>query len=112
MRFFRKRTCRWWSSAWLCAWWRSGQPAQSYTPDGHDPDYGPMLVLAPAGGTRHRLTYTGDGTLANCAAEQADWYHAVAQFCEDVRQAVWERYHLHLDHLHLDRLLPPLLPHP
>lgn len=94
-------------AAWLCAWWTSHQPAKSYTPDGSDPDYGPLLRLAPAGDARHTLTYTWGDMLANCTAAQASWHHAVARFCEDVRQAVWECYHLRLD-----RLLPPLQPFP
>jgi len=94
-------------AAWLCAWWTSHQPAKSYTPEGADPDYGPLLLLAPAGGARHTLTHTWGDTLINCTAEQASWHHAIARFCKDVRQAVWERYNLHLD-----RLLPPLQPSP
>jgi hypothetical protein len=90
-------------AVWLCHWWTSNQPAQSYTPDGADPDYGPMLLLAPAGGTHSRLTYTWGDTLSTCTAEQGEWRHAVRQFRADLRQIVWERYHVRLD-----RLLPAL----
>ncbi|MFC6225817.1 hypothetical protein ACFP2F_21405 [Hymenobacter artigasi] len=89
-------------ATWLCAWWTAHQPAKSYTPNGADPDYGPLLLLAPTGGGCHRLMYSRGNTPANYKAEQANWHYAVTRFCEDVRQAVWERYHLHLE-----RLLPP-----
>ncbi|AIZ63757.1 hypothetical protein PK28_08735 [Hymenobacter sp. DG25B] len=86
-------------AVWLSSWWKSNQPAQSYMPDGSDPDYGPMLLLAPTGGTHYRLTYTWGDTQANRTAEQAEWGNAVTQFCEDLRQIVLKRYHLCLDNL-------------
>jgi hypothetical protein len=86
-------------AAWLSAWWTAHQPASSYTPYDADPDYGPLLVLAPDGGAHYRLTYTGGSALAHCTAAQAHWQQAVAQLCEDVRQAVEKRYHLRLERL-------------
>ena len=89
-------------AVWLSGWWKSNQPALSYTPEGSDPNYGPMLLLASAGETSHRLTYPWENTLANWTAEQAEWEDAVTQFREALRKVVLERYRLRLD-----RLLPP-----
>ena len=92
-------------AVWLSAWWTSRGLAKSYTPDGSDPDYGPMLLLAPAGSAHYCLTYSWGETPVSCTAEQVRWKDTVTQFREDLRQVVLERYQLSLD-----RLLPPLPP--
>ena len=89
-------------AVWLSGWWTSQQPARVYEPDWADPDRGPLLVMAPAGGTCHRLTHTDGDAVAQWTAERTEWERAVTQFREDVRQAVLERYSVRLD-----ELLPP-----
>ncbi|WP_460502798.1 DUF7878 domain-containing protein [Hymenobacter agri] len=82
---------------WLSEWWACQQLPRAYTPDGAEPDSGPMLVFMPAEGNRHRLTYTWGDALIHWTAEQAEWGHAVKQFREEVRNIVLERYRVRLD---------------
>ena len=82
---------------WLSVWWMSQQPARVYEPDWADPDRGPLLVMAPAGGSCHRLTHSDGDDVAQWTAERTEWEKAVTQFREDMRQAVLERYGVRLD---------------
>jgi hypothetical protein len=90
-------------AVWLSRWWQSPHLARSFAPEGFDTDEGPMLLLAPAGGTGHRLTYCWADPVVHWTAALDAWGHAVMQYREDLRQALWEQYRLRLD-----ALLPPL----